>query len=91
MTEINFVTESQRMLNIEILNGIAVYPFSIMEQERTDKDHRNIHVHRTDVQVGIHKPPSKYILIHFFMRCCCTCWKFILSFLADSNSFTSGT
>ena len=68
MTEINFVTESQMMLNIEILNGIAVYPFSTMEQERTDEDHRNIHVHRIDVLVGVHKLRPKYILIHFFMK-----------------------
>ncbi len=66
--EINAVTDSQIMLYLGILDGIAVYLFRTMKQWWEDEEHRNTDVHRRAVQVGLHKLRAIYVLLRSFIR-----------------------
>ena len=68
ITDINDVIDSQMMQYFVILDGIAVYPFRIMEQRGTDAEHGNIHVHCYDIEVGTHKLRAIDISKHSYMR-----------------------
>ena len=67
ITDIFTVTDSQMRQYFGILDCIAVYSFRIMKQRGAHEEQRNIHVDRSDVQVGTHKVRAIYMLQHSSM------------------------